>query len=65
MLGLIVRAPSAGASRKSRTSFGRDGKIYGFNGSIYYFTEADYEKLDFQIGDEVEFSEKNTADSRI
>ena len=62
MLGLIVRAPSAGDSRKSRAAFGKDGKIYGFNGSIYYFTEADYEKLEFHIGDEVEFSEKNTAD---
>ncbi len=63
MLGLIVRAPSVVDSRKSRAAFRRDGKIYGFNGSIYYFTEADYEKLEFHIGDEVEFSEKNTADS--
>ncbi|WP_274968821.1 hypothetical protein [Succinimonas amylolytica] len=53
MLGQIVRGPS---------SHGRDGVIYGFNGNIFYFTDADFQKLDFHIGDEVEFSANNTAD---
>ena len=53
MLGQIVRVPS---------SHGRDGIIYGFNGNIFYFTDADFQKLDFHIGDEVEFSAKNAAD---